>query len=150
MGVKRWNKGVGLGRYTVAHGKVPDYDAAPGWVSTNNEFLCACGSVIKNTKRDIKNHICKIHRVDSAYYKHELKPFLQREWRCPACSSQHGNFHAFLAHCRREHGFRGLSRFKEDAEDPNKPESTVQARFDQAVASGETAEMIAQRSRRAA
>ncbi|KAI2618554.1 hypothetical protein GGS26DRAFT_595849 [Hypomontagnella submonticulosa] len=147
MGRIKWNSPKAKGLFKINKEKKPDHPRAEGWVS-GEEFLCVCGSVTKNTPRDIGNHHSKMHRKNSAYYKHQMSAKGNKTWKCPECGTKHGNFHAFLTHCRRTHGFRGKSAPKEDKLDPYKPESCVEQEFQRAVASGETEAMIAQRAQK--
>ncbi|KAI1410687.1 hypothetical protein F5Y13DRAFT_192017 [Hypoxylon sp. FL1857] len=100
---------------------------AQGCVSTDNYFLCECGSVCKNMPHNISTHLCKLHKVDSAY---QMNQFKGRQWDCKDCKTRHANFNAFLAHYRRDHhGFRGDSSGLREGQDPNRPASTLKREF---------------------
>ncbi|KAI2620999.1 hypothetical protein GGS26DRAFT_301435 [Hypomontagnella submonticulosa] len=81
-----------------------------GVVHADGHVVCTkngCGAVIQNTTHDLSSHLTKLYnpetlnQVDQA---HNLRA-------CSVCRGYTArNYHSFLGHCRRKHGFHDLSK----------------------------------------
>ncbi|KAI2629922.1 hypothetical protein GGR54DRAFT_636103 [Hypoxylon sp. NC1633] len=99
-----------------------------GFVNSQDMFLCMCGSVCKNTTKDIGSHFSKLHKCDSAYRKAQFSS-QERFWDCPGCLKRFGNFNGLDSHLCRDHEWRGSSSVVKDTLDPWKPLSNLDREF---------------------
>ncbi|KAI2778326.1 hypothetical protein F4815DRAFT_501422 [Daldinia loculata] len=92
----------------------PAIDGAQGRVNSYGRYICQilvngrpCGATMKNEKRNIRSHLSKKHRAQSAYAKNQVKTDV---WPCPEkCGMEYKNFHSMLRHMRVIHRFTGKS-----------------------------------------
>ncbi|KAI2631393.1 hypothetical protein GGS26DRAFT_591273 [Hypomontagnella submonticulosa] len=80
-----------------------------GVVHANGYVVCTkngCGAVIQNATHDLSSHLTKFHNPGTQYQVDQAT----NPRACSVCQDYTArNYHSFLGHCRREHGFRGLS-----------------------------------------
>ncbi|KAI1407731.1 hypothetical protein F5Y13DRAFT_195081 [Hypoxylon sp. FL1857] len=113
---KRARKGIPDSGYHTDHDAQPALSGTLGVVLNNSLFECRipmnerpCGSRMKNKKHNIRSHLSQLHGgPHCAYSKAQAT---NNEWPCTyECEyTDYDNFHSFLAHARRIHGFRGES-----------------------------------------
>ncbi|KAI1141233.1 hypothetical protein F5Y05DRAFT_409790 [Hypoxylon sp. FL0543] len=122
--IKNWMSAKSIP--TIDPNGKPAKQHAHGLVTIDNLFLCECGSVMKNGRRNLVCHLSKKHREESAYNREKFKG---RPWRCACCHLEFRNLGSWLTHQRQTHGFRGDSSSMRQRDDPNRPESTLQRVF---------------------
>ncbi|KAI0887719.1 uncharacterized protein GGS22DRAFT_185097 [Annulohypoxylon maeteangense] len=115
---KKGKKIAKKGKSTTRHRPVPAVEGAYGNVLNDGRFECRlsvrrrpCGARMANESHNIRSHISKKHRVDSAYKKNQRTGNWPCTWAdCMENGSTYSNFHSLVGHARSFHGMKGSSK----------------------------------------